>query len=156
MLHDSAHSFTVSARKALLDYSADGKGSIVRGSSMEPKTKLLDRMRNVMHLKRMSLHTEEAYVKGQGSDVHAERRLERSGLSLPPGPQAAIPQRLAPSMISRARDTPLAGRGHRLSGVSAGMKRAFGFPIHCPRMNTEGAQRWPQASRMPISPRISF
>ena len=29
---------------------------------MEPKTKLLDRMRNVRRLKSMSLHTEDAYV----------------------------------------------------------------------------------------------
>jgi hypothetical protein len=29
---------------------------------MEPKIKLLDRMRNVMRLKHMSLRTEEAYV----------------------------------------------------------------------------------------------
>jgi hypothetical protein len=40
----------------------DEKGVLVPEGMMEPKTRLLDHMRNVMRLKHMSLRTEEAYV----------------------------------------------------------------------------------------------
>ena len=37
-------------------------GFWIQEDTMEPKTRLLDQMRNVMRLKHMSLRTEEAYV----------------------------------------------------------------------------------------------
>ena len=60
MLYDSAHWFTMSDGKALFGHRKGAKGCIVRGSAMEPKTNLLDRMRDIMRLKHMSLRTEDA------------------------------------------------------------------------------------------------
>jgi integrase len=62
MLYNSAHLFTISYEKALFGHLEGGKGCIVRESAMETKIKLLDRVRNVMRLKHMSLRTEQAYV----------------------------------------------------------------------------------------------
>ena len=48
---------------------------------MEPKTRLLDHMRNVMRLKHMSLRTEEAYVSWAKRFIlfHAKRHPAEMG-----------------------------------------------------------------------------